>query len=59
MEKVLRVFHSFEEAEAANLEERRNMTPEQRVEVFLLLRERYVTTQGLAPVYRVLELERS
>jgi hypothetical protein len=62
MERVVRIFDSFEDAEAADLEERARMTPEQRAEIFFLLRERFDTdafTQGLARVHRVLKLEQS
>jgi hypothetical protein len=62
MEKVVRVFNSFDEADAANREEHAQMTPEQRAEIFFQLRERAhpdAFTQGFARVYRVLELEQS
>jgi hypothetical protein len=32
MEKVVRIFHSFEEADAADVLERSRMTPQQRVD---------------------------
>lgn len=38
MEKVFRKFNSFEEAEEADREEYRRMTPQQRLEMTLLLR---------------------
>ena len=62
MEKVVRIFDSFEEADEADREERARMTPQQRVEIFFQLRERFnadAFTQGFARVHRVLELERS
>ena len=62
MEKVIRVFASFEEADAADALSRVQMTPQQRVDIFFELRERATPDafkQGLARVYRVLELERS
>jgi len=62
MENVVRVFDSFEDADAADREERARMTPEQRVEIFFQLRERAhpdAFTQGFTRVYRVLELEQS
>ena len=62
MEKVIRVFHSFAEAEAADREERARMSPEGGAEIFFQLRERYdfhAATERLARVYRVLELEQS
>lgn len=61
MEKVVRVFHSFEEAEAADRKARANLSPEERVEIFFQLRERFYQNapiEGLARVYRVLERER-
>ena len=62
MEKVVRIFHSFAEAEAADREQRARTSPEEGVEIFFQLRERYdfhAATQGLARVHRVLELEQS
>jgi hypothetical protein len=62
VEKVVRVFDSFEEADAADVLSRAEMTPQQRVGIFFELRERAhpdAFKQGLARVYRVLELERS
>ena len=60
MEKAIRVFASFEEADAADALSRAQMTPQQRVDIFFELRERAnpdAFKQGLARVYRVLELE--
>ena len=62
MEKVLRVFASFEEADAADALSRALMTPQQRAGLFFELRDRAhpdASKQRLARVYRVLELERS
>lgn len=62
MEKVVRVFHSFSEADAADAAEDRSMTPEQRVAMVFELRERLypdAAQQGFARVYRVIELEQS
>ena len=62
MEKAIRVFASFEEADAADALSRAQLTPQQRVDIFIELRERAnpdAFKQGLARVYRVLELERS
>ncbi len=62
MEKVVRVFKSFEEADAATDKERQAMTPEQRVEVFLALQQgayRNAADARLARVCRVLKLEES
>ena len=62
MEKTVRIFNSFEEADAADALTRAQMTPQARVDIFCELRERAnpdAFKQGLARVYRVLELERS
>ena len=40
MEKVVHIFRSFEEAQASDDRRRREMTPEERVEVFLALQRR-------------------
>lgn len=60
MEKVVRVFQNFETADMADVRERQSMTPEQRVEVFLGLKQRTFRTaadEKLARVCRVLTLE--
>jgi hypothetical protein len=62
VEKVVRVFDTFEAADAADALSRAQMTPQQRVDIFFELRERAhpdAFEQGFARVYRVLELERS
>ena len=62
MEKVIRVFNSFSEADAADVAEDRGMTPEQRVAMVFELRERLypdAAQQGFARVCRVIELKRS
>jgi len=62
MEKVVRIFDSFEEADIADAISRGQMSPQQRVDIFFQLRERAhpdAFKQGFARVYRVLELERS
>ena len=62
VEKVVRVFDSFEEADTADAIARRQMTPQQRAAIVFELRERAhpdAFKQGFARVYRVLELERS
>ena len=62
MEKVVRVFDTFEEADAADAVSRAQMTAQQRVDIFFELRERAhpdAFKQGFARVYRVLELEQS
>jgi hypothetical protein len=60
MEKVVRIFHSFAEADRAEREADRNMTPEQRIAVVLRLRcwaYPDATEQRLARVYRVVQRE--
>jgi hypothetical protein len=62
VEKEVRVFDTFEEADAADAISRAQMTPRQRASIFFELRERAhpdAFKQGFARVYRVLELERS
>ena len=62
MEKVVRIFRSFAEADEAADRERQSMTPEERVEVFLTLQQRAfrnAADERLARVYRVLTLEQS
>jgi hypothetical protein len=62
MEKRVRIFDSFEEAETADVLSRFQMSPEQRADIFFALRERAhpdAIKQGFARVYRVLELEQS
>ena len=59
MEKVVRIFKTFAEADAADEEARRNLTPEERVEIFLAIQQRgapNATEQRLARVCRVLKL---
>ena len=60
MERTVRIFDTFEDAEAADALSRAAMTPQQRADIFFELRERAhpdVFKQGFARVYRVLELE--
>jgi hypothetical protein len=60
MENVVRIFGSFEEAEAADREKRALMTPEQRAEIFFQLGGRFNTdafAKGFARVCPVVELE--
>jgi len=62
VEKTIRIFHSFEEADAANDLERAQMTPQHRADIFFALKEMdqsNASEQGFARVYRVLELEQS
>jgi len=59
MEKVARIFKSFAEADAADVEEDLRMPPEQRISILLELQTRYfgdATQQGFAQVYRITEL---
>jgi hypothetical protein len=58
MEKVVRVFDSFEEADTAHTLSRAQLTPQQRAGIFFELRERArpdAFKQGFGRVYRVLE----
>jgi len=60
VEKIVRIFRSFEEADAADDHARQDMSPEQRVEVFLAIQQRgfrNAADERLAPVCRVLKLE--
>ena len=62
MEKVATVFKSFAEADAADVLARRNLTPEQRVEIFLAIQQRGAANAAeprLTRVCRVLELAQS
>lgn len=62
MEKVVRIFNSFEEADAADVVSRAQMSPQERVDIFCELRERAnpdAFKQGFARVCRVLKLEQS
>jgi hypothetical protein len=60
MEKTIRVFKSFEEAEDAEKEYYRSLSPAQRVEILLTLRDQYSPyddelTKGFERVYRIIE----
>jgi hypothetical protein len=60
MELIVRRFTSFEEAEAADIEEDRAMTPEQRIALVLELQARVypdASEQGLARVYSLTQRE--
>lgn len=62
MEKVVRIFESFKDADEANILERRSLTPEERVEIFLEIQQRGFRNgvdERLARVCRVLTLEQS
>jgi len=57
---VFRVFSSFEEAEAADEEYYHSLSPEQRLEILLMLRQECSpysdeVTEGFERVYRVAE----
>ena len=61
MEKIVRTFSSFAEADAADVEEDLRMAPEQRIAILLELQERMypdAAKQRFERVYRVTELER-
>lgn len=62
VEKVARVFRSFEEADRGDEEARRSMTPAQRVEIFFELQRRAypdAANRRLARVCRVVKLEQT
>lgn len=62
MEKVIRIFRSMEEADAADAEEDRRSTPEQRIDSLLELQKRIypdASEQRFARVYRITELKQS
>lgn len=62
MERIVRVFDSFEEADKADVLFRAGLTPAQRVDMFFEIRERArndAAEPRLERVCRVLELEQS
>jgi hypothetical protein len=62
VEKTVRVFASFEDADAADARDDAALSPEQRLDILIELRDRRhpdAAEQGLARVSRVVELERS
>jgi hypothetical protein len=62
MERVVRVFESFEDADQADALFRSRLTPQQRVDMFFEIRERArkdAVEPRLERVCRVLELEQS
>ena len=62
MDKVVQVFASHAEADEANALFEASLTPEERIDIVIELRDyRHpdAAEQGLARVYRVTELERS
>lgn len=62
MEKVVRIFNSFEEADAAELDDYRRYTPEERVEILLEMRRWMApndeSAERLERVLRVTEFSR-
>ena len=61
MEKVVRIFHSFEESEKADKEYYLSLTPEERLEILFELIDRYQpheTQPRLERVYRVVKLKK-
>ena len=62
MDKVVRVFNSFAEADAADAQADAELTPEQRIQITIELRDRLhpdAAQQGLARVCRITELDKS
>ncbi len=62
MEKVIRIFRSMKEADAAEVAEDMNSTPKQRIDSLLELQKRIYPDafkQRFARVYRVTELKQS
>jgi hypothetical protein len=64
MERRVRVFHSFEDAERAEDEYYAALTPQQRVDLLIELIAAWTETlggasEGLARVHRVVELSQS
>ena len=62
MERTIRRFQSFRDADAADVEEDLRMTPEQRIAVVLKLQEQVypgASEQRFERVYRITQFERS
>jgi hypothetical protein len=62
VEKQIRVFDSFADADRAEAEYHMSLTPAQRIQMVIDLRDQRhpdAFEQGMARVYRVVELERS
>ena len=57
-DKQIQVFRTFEEAEAADRDFYRSLTPEQRLDILLELIARNGSSKGLERVYRIVEFER-
>ena len=61
MEKIVRIFTSFEAADKADAAEDMRMTPEQRIAIVLELQKRVypnASEQGFSRVYRITQLKR-
>jgi hypothetical protein len=58
MEKVVRIFHSFEEADKADRDYYRSLTPQQRLDLAFALHDRYygATKLKMERVIRVIQL---
>lgn len=62
VEKKVRIFPNFKEADEADTRAYANLTPEERLRITLELRHRHhpdAATQRLARVCRIIKLERS
>ena len=60
MERTATWFNSLEEADAADREYRRSLTPQRRMEILQeLILNYYGPSEGLARVFEFVELERS
>ncbi len=64
MQPVVAKFRTFQEAEAANREYYRRLSPAERLEILFQLRaiaqkESDASSEGLARVYRIAQLKRS
>jgi len=64
MKPVVAKFNSFQEADQADREYYRKLSPAERLEILFRLRafalkEEDAASEGLARVYRIVELERS
>ena len=60
IDRTVRIFDSFEEADTADALSRSQMSPQERVDIFFAIQERAfpdASKQGFARVCRVLELE--
>lgn len=61
VEKVVRLFESHAEAEEADARFYAELTPQERIEIVIQLRDQrhpHASQQGLARVYRIVEFER-